>query len=283
MFRTLLALTLCAASACAGVSGKLIETGGVSQVEGAGGGGLAAWAVITGYGTRDEVGANAHATQIRLKDFAFSSSGAAVGLYDRLELSFAEQRLDTDAVGVALGLGGGFALRQEIVGLKLRVYGDGVYFQDSWLPQVSLGLQFKRADHGALLRALGADDDDSVDFYLAMSKVALAQSLMFNATVRSTEANQMGLLGFGGDRGRDRHLEVEASAVWLVSRRIAAGAEYRTNPDNLRFAPAEDYRDVFVALFPSKNFSLTFGYADLGKIGATRDQEGAYLSVQGGF
>ena len=34
--------------------GKLLATGGVSQVEGAGGGGLANWALITGYGTRSE-------------------------------------------------------------------------------------------------------------------------------------------------------------------------------------------------------------------------------------
>ena len=31
--------------------GKLLATGGVSQVEGAGGGGLGAWALISGYGS----------------------------------------------------------------------------------------------------------------------------------------------------------------------------------------------------------------------------------------
>lgn len=41
-------------------SGKLLATGGVSQVEGAGGGGLSTWALITGYGTRDAVGGNVH-------------------------------------------------------------------------------------------------------------------------------------------------------------------------------------------------------------------------------
>jgi hypothetical protein len=40
--------------------GKLLATGGVSQVEGAGGGGLTPWALITGYGTRDSYGANAN-------------------------------------------------------------------------------------------------------------------------------------------------------------------------------------------------------------------------------
>jgi hypothetical protein len=44
--------------------GRLLATGGVSQVEGTGGGGLANWALITGYGTRDGVGANLHYTGV---------------------------------------------------------------------------------------------------------------------------------------------------------------------------------------------------------------------------
>ncbi len=36
--------------------GKLTATGGVSQIEGAGGGGLMLWALITGYGSRDSYG-----------------------------------------------------------------------------------------------------------------------------------------------------------------------------------------------------------------------------------
>ena len=41
--------------------GKLTATGGVSQVEGAGGGGPHQ-ALITGYGSKDSYGANAHYT-----------------------------------------------------------------------------------------------------------------------------------------------------------------------------------------------------------------------------
>ena len=49
--------------------GKLTATGGVSQVEGAGGGGLTPWALIAGYGTRDSYGANAHYTQVNTQDY----------------------------------------------------------------------------------------------------------------------------------------------------------------------------------------------------------------------
>ena len=38
--------------------GKLLLTGGVSTVEGSGGGGIATWALTTGYGAEDGVGGN---------------------------------------------------------------------------------------------------------------------------------------------------------------------------------------------------------------------------------
>ena len=76
-----------------------------SQVEGAGGGGLATWALITGYGTRDGIGANVHYTAVPLPDYSLQTTGVAVGLFDRLELSYAWQAFDTQDVGAALGLG----------------------------------------------------------------------------------------------------------------------------------------------------------------------------------
>ena len=61
--------------ACAQESGRLLATSGVSQVEGAAGGGLAPWAVITGYDTRDQVGGNVHATYVGLGDFGAHDRG----------------------------------------------------------------------------------------------------------------------------------------------------------------------------------------------------------------
>jgi hypothetical protein len=49
--------------------GKLLATGGVSQLEGAGGGGLAPWALITGYGTDAGIGGNAHYTAVYVDDW----------------------------------------------------------------------------------------------------------------------------------------------------------------------------------------------------------------------
>ena len=53
----------------------------------AGGAGLVPWALITGYGTADSWGANAHYTAVQLRDFRLRSYGVAVGALDRIEIS----------------------------------------------------------------------------------------------------------------------------------------------------------------------------------------------------
>ncbi len=89
-------------------SGRLLATSGVTQLEGAGGGGLASWALITGYGTRDAIGANAHYTVDALPDFTLHAAGASVGLYDRVELSYSHLWFNTVSTGAKLGLGSGY-------------------------------------------------------------------------------------------------------------------------------------------------------------------------------
>ncbi len=94
--------------------GKLLLTGGVSQLEGAAGGGLTPWAVIGGYGTSDQIGANAFYTRVNVGDYHLDDAGVLIGIYDRVELSYAQQRFDTEQVGAALGLGEGFTFKQDI-------------------------------------------------------------------------------------------------------------------------------------------------------------------------
>jgi Protein of unknown function (DUF3034) len=263
--------------------GKLLATGGVSQIEGAGGGGLASWAIITGYGTRDGVGANIHYTAVPLPDYGLQSAGLAVGLFDRLELSYAWAEFDTRDVGAALGLGRGFAFHQNIFGAKLKLIGDAVYDQDSWLPEISAGLQHKENDRGAVIAAVGGKGSVGTDYYLAASKLFLAESLLVNLTLRETKANQLGILGFGGDKHNDYSSQFEGSAAYLISRRFALGAELRTKPSNLSVAHEGAAWDLFAAYFFNKNLSLTAAYADLGNIVIRNRQQGAYLSLQAGL
>lgn len=266
--------------------GKLLATGGVSQVEGAGGGGLTPWALITGYGSRDSYGANIHATAIRTQDHALYTHGVAMGLADRVEVSLARQRFRGDG-----GPLDGLRIGQDIAGIKLRLAGDAVLEQDSLLPQIAVGVLAKRntgvSGLGAVgnVRQLGAASDHGVDVYLSATKILLDKSLLLNGTLRATRANQMGLLGFGGERGNHYQPMLEASVAYLFSRNLVAGVEYRMKPRNLAVDNEKDYYDAFIAWFPSKHLSLTAAWVSLGDItvlNPTR-QKGVYLSLQAGF
>ena len=152
--------------------GKLLLTAGFNDADGAGGGGLVPFAFITGYGSDISYGANVHYTYAPLSDFELRSYGLAVGLMDRLELTFARQ--DFEATDTALD---GVEVSQDVLGIKVRVYGDAVYDQDSWIPQIAVGAQFKRhrgiEGAGALVnpKQLGASDDDGIDYYVAATKL----------------------------------------------------------------------------------------------------------------
>ncbi len=294
------------------LSNKLLLTGGVSQVEGAAGGGLTPWAVIGGYGTNDEIGANVHYTYAKTGDYKLDSYGVTVGFYDRVELSIAEQKFDIGNLRnkVTAGLGadviGRDTLDQTIIGAKVRVLGEAVLDADSWLPQVAVGLQYKRNHDDRFIKSavIGAKSSDGVDLYVAATKLFLSQSLLVNSTLRFTKANQFGLLGFGGDRHDNYQPQLELSAAYLLSKNIAIGAEYRMKPNNLR-SPAnaalfggqkvvdldeEDAFDLFVAYAPTKHVSLTLAYVNLGNIATVAPvganygtQDGVYASAQFGF
>ncbi len=278
-----LSLTSGAVAAEIETGGKLLLTGGVSALEGGAGGGLATWAVIAGNETRNGVGGKVHATHVDVSDYQLRAAGAAIGLYDRVELSVARQEFDTGATGAKLGLGKGFTFRQDIISAKLRVLGDAVYQQDSWVPQVSVGAQFKKNNQDAIIKAVGGQHDSGVDYYVAATKLLLDKSLVLSGAVRLTKANQTGLLGFGGDRNDRYRAQFEGSAGVLLSKRLVVGAEYRTKPSNLGFAREDDWVDLFAAYAINKTVSVTAAYVDLGDIATFKDQRGLYLSLQAGF
>lgn len=270
--------------------GRLLLTGGVSTIEGAGGGGLVPWALIGGYGTRDEFGAQTYVTGVKSEDFALVSFGGSFNIKNRLELSLARQNFHLRDVGKALGLGNDFIISQTIIGAKLRLVGDAVLDQASLLPQISVGVEHKiNGDRTVVGGALGVHRS-STDFYLAATKLLLDKNLLINTTVRLTKANQYGILGFGGLGGKDQAYKptFEASAAYLVTRKLALGAEVRTKSNRLQGALGGDsFRedtafDLFGAYALGRNLSVTAAYADLGHI-ALKNQHAAYLSLQVGF
>ncbi|PRC90742.1 DUF3034 family protein [Solimicrobium silvestre] len=268
--------------------GKLLATGGISTVEGAAGGGITPWALIGGYGTRDSYGANAHYTYLGTQDFALDTFGATVGIMDRIELSVARQNFKSNN-----GPLNGLNIQQDIFGVKVKIAGDAVYDQDSCMPQIAVGAEYKKNNGltgimNAPVTALGAQKTSGTDYYVSATKLFLDQSILADVTIRATEANQMGLLGFGGDLNDSYKAEFEGSLGYLFTKNWVAGVEYREKPHNLKADNEAAYYDAFVAWFPTKTVSFTLAYANLGSIVApvtmnNQSQKGLYLSLQAGF
>ncbi len=287
-------------------TGKLLLTGGVSGVEGAAGGGISPWAVIGSNASADQTGVSAFTTRLVTRDYALTSAGVAVGWRERLEVSLARQDFNAGPAvllnGVApFGISANPHLRMDVLGLKLRVAGDAVLDANTLMPQIAIGMQYKMLHAGSLLPVLNflGARTYGTDFTVSATKLLLAQSVLLNGTLRYTNANQGGLLGFGATTpGRNsRSLQPEVSVAYLLRRDLAIGAEYRAKPDNLQAlgraaglggALREDaWRDLFVAWAPNHRFSLTLAWVDLGRIvpGVTsgRHQTGVYASGQVAF
>lgn len=215
------------------------------------------------------------------QDFRLDSCGVAAGFYDRAELSIARQsfNLGTTAPGQTID--------QTIVGGKVRLFGNVVLDQDSLLPQVAIGVQYKHNSNFDLIpEALGAKHADGTDVYLAATKVwldgPLGRSWLADLTLRESNANQMGILGFGGPDG-NYHLLTEGSLGVFLTDNLVFGGEYRQKPNNLSVFREDDFKDVFLSFIPVKYFSVTVAYADLGNIANQPHQAGSYVSIQGSW
>jgi Protein of unknown function (DUF3034) len=252
---------------------KVIATGGATTIEANSGGGIVPWATINGYSSSDEWSVNTVAGRVGVDDFTLDTLGLGVSFNNQWELSFARQKFSLDSIGGEL--------RQDVLGLKYKVAGELLY---TAMPQISIGAQLKKNRDFALPSAVGAGDDSGYEVYVAATKVffdAIAgRNLLLNATMRSTDAHQTGLLGFGGE-GVSRKLMLESSAVLLLNYNLALGAEFKQKPNQLGFADEQHWRDLFAAWFINKNASLVLGYVDLGDIAGLTEQTGFYLSLEG--
>lgn len=259
---------------------RLLATGGVMQIEGSAGGGLTPWALIAGYGTREEIGATSFYTNARTQGgFEMNLAGVALGFNNRVEVSYGHQLFNLgDTVP-------GEYIHMHTLGAKVRLFGDAVYDQDTWLPQVAAGMQFKHnADFDKVPKVLGGQHANGLDLYLSFTKLYLAaiggRNLLLNGTLQVTKANQFGLLGFGGDQHNSYQLQPAASAAVMINDNLLLGTEYRAKPNNLNSFKEDDAKDVFVAWFPKKYFALTAAYIDLGNIADKDNQKAWYFSGQ---
>jgi hypothetical protein len=275
-----LACLLCASQSQAG--DRVLAASGVSEVEGSAGGGLSPWALIGGQGSRDQIGASAYVTHVHTRGgYTLDTEGAALGLFDTVELSASQWKFGlADTVP-------GASLKMDVLGLKWRVCGDAVFDADTPWPQIAIGVQYKHNRDMFVPNLLGAKRQNDVEPYIAATKLWFAAAggwnLLTNVTLRATRANQMGLLGFGGDRGDSRRLEPEASIAVLPRDDLAIGVEYRAKPSELSAAPETRAGDLFVAWWPMRHLSITAAWVDLGQIANKTSQRSSYISLQAQF
>lgn len=272
-----LSLMMASMSAAQATGGKLLATGGVTSIEGAAGGGLTPWALLSSYAEEGQWGGTVAVSQANVSDFRLDLAAASFNYNNRIEFSIARQTFDLPEAITG-------ELQQTIYGAKYRVLGDVVYGE---LPQISLGVQYKENTRHGLPAAVGSQRDSDWDVYIAASRAWLNgpfhRTWIANAAVRATRANETGLLGFGGDVEDDHQWVAEVSTGVFLHRSLVVGAEYRQKPDNLSFAPESDWTSLFVAWFPSKSLAVTGAYLDLGEIAGLTGQDGFYLSLQGSF
>lgn len=265
---------------------RLLGTWGVSEVEGAGGGGLTPWATITGTGSSNQNGGSAFVTHLGTQaGYDLKIAGAAVGIKDSVELSMARWSFKLgDTVP-------GKSIEMNVVGAKFKVAGDAVYDQDRAMPQLSVGAQYKQVDDVDLVKALGAVSGSDIDVYAVATKLWLGglagRNVLASGTARLTRANQFGLVGFGGP-GHDKHtLQLEGSLGIMLRDDFVLGAEYRMKPNNLEVGGVtlreDDAWDLFVAWFPCRGGSLTLAWVNLGNVVSKDRQQGLYLSAQSSF
>ena len=259
---------------------RLLATGGVTQMEGAAGGGLVPWALIGGYGTDKQVGGSAFYTSARTQGgFKIDAGGVNIGILNRIEISAAQVKFGlSDTVP-------GQSIKLDTLGIKLRLLGDAVYDQDTWQPQLAIGALIKHnEDFNAVPKAIGAAHASGVDYYAAVTKLYLGavagRNLLLNATLVATKANQYGILGFGGDLHDHYSLQPAFSAGIMLADNLLIGAEYRAKPNNIQLFKEQDAKDIYLAWFPFKNLSLTGAYVDLGNIANKENQGAWYLSGQ---
>ncbi|MDF1820730.1 MAG: DUF3034 family protein [Alcanivoracaceae bacterium] len=266
-----------------GERGRLLATGGIAHLDGGAGGGIVPMALLAGYASDDQYGGTVSATRTDVDDYRLNTFSAAFNWHNRIELSASRQVFNLGTLGRQVGTGA-LDLQVNTVGVKVRLAGDVLYTE---MPQVSLGAVYRRHHDFDIPELVGAREDSGTDAYLAATKVFLAgwleQRWLVNAAVRNSSANHAGLVGFGGDRESGRSTLLEGTLGWFASDALLIGTEYRQKPDNLTALDEDNWRDVFIAWFPDKQWSLAAAAVDLGDIGPLEDQRGVYLSLTGSF
>jgi hypothetical protein len=132
------------------------------------------------------------------------------------------------------GLGQGFTFTQDVIGVKVKAdWATPSTIRQPGCPRSRSACSTSPTTRARSSRRSAGRTIRARNSMSPRRSCSSARACWCPAQVRYTNANQTGLLGFGGDANDDREAQFEGSVGWLLSRNLVVGAEYRTKPDNL--------------------------------------------------
>lgn len=217
--------------------------------------------------------------------------------WKRIEFSYAADRfgigsLDEDirsATGVDIGRDEVYLHNFNIRGLLVEENSGGLA-----LPAVTAGVHFKVNDGIAdvnhrlagALDSIGYDKANGVDFTLTASKtlvndLTFKRPLILTAGLRSSNAAQLGLLGFGHERA----LTCEGSVVYLPTDWLLVGYEFRqkSNPyDKIHglIGDEDNWHAICASWLINKNMTLVGGWGIFGNLANSREDGAWFLQLK---
>ena len=199
-------------------------------------------------------------------------------LFDRLELSYSFHRFGLGDWSSDTGIHTSHDnLYMHVINARVAILKEGE-FDQKWLPAVTAGFHYKNnirlnqldRDTRGTLTALGVQDDDGEEYTLTATKMItglLPNPLVASATIRNTDAVQIGYAGFS----EDREFVFEGNIAYFLLENLIVGAEYRQKPDKLTAAPGvvgpeDDWWSLAASYIVNENLNMTLAYANLGTV-----------------
>ena len=160
-------------------------------------------------------------------------------------------------------------MSQDIFGVKVRVAGDAIYGQDTWLPQIAVGAEFKRhggIDNGGVRsrapRSSAPAKTTASTIYVSGTKVFLVAEPARERHAPSQQGEPVRPARLRRRRGQRREAGFETTVGYLLTRKLAIGGEYRSKPDNLGVDDEGAAWDLFVAYAPNRHVSIVAAYLE---------------------
>ena len=199
-------------------------------------------------------------------------------LFDRLELSYSFHRFDIGDWSSDTGIHTTHDnIYMHVLNARVAILNEGDFDMD-WLPALTAGFHYKNnirivplvRDAGIVPENAGLSDDDGEEYTLTATKKIsnlLPRDIYVSATARSTDAAQIGYLGFT----HDRRIVFEGYLAYCLLDNLIVGAEYRQKPDAYHSIPGlvereDDWWSLAASYIVNENWNFTVAYANLGRM-----------------